>query len=371
MRQNENREMLNIEKIIQKAMGEKLLLRDEIIHLLSLENCDEIELLFRAARDLRKRYFKNKVFLYGFIYFSTYCRNNCRFCACRRSNFSARRYRKQKEEVLEAALCLAESGVHLIDLTMGEDPFFFAENGFEFLLEQVKRVKEETSLPIMISPGVVPDVVLKRISEMGVEWYASYQETHNPRLFAYLRPQQDYWLRMNRKRLARRLGLLIEEGILTGIGDSPQDRADSIEGMRELGAHQVRVMSFIPQEGTPLSSFPSPPRIQEMKMIAVLRLCFPERLIPASLDIDGIKNLRLRLDAGANVITSLVPPLKGLSGVSQATLDIDEGYRSVRGVLPILQECGLEPASVEEYCYWIRAKKNEPQKEINKLEARP
>ncbi len=75
-------------------------------------------------------------------------------------------------------------------------------------------------------------------------------------------------------------------------------------------------------------------------MIAVMRLLFPDRLIPASLDIDGVAGLQARLNAGANVVTSLIPPRLGLAGVAQSTRDIDDGYRTVAGILPLLEQIG-------------------------------
>ena len=78
----------------------------------------------------------------------------------------------------------------------------------------------------------------------------------------------------------------------------------------------------------------------ELLTIAAMRLAMPDRLIPASLDVDGIRGLERRLEAGANVVTSIVPPTVGLAGVSQAELDIDEGYRTVAGVLPHLDAAG-------------------------------
>jgi methylornithine synthase len=43
----------------------------------------------------------------------------------RRSNLSLARYRKTDAEIMETAHSPVESGVHLLDLTMGEDPAFF------------------------------------------------------------------------------------------------------------------------------------------------------------------------------------------------------------------------------------------------------
>jgi methylornithine synthase len=97
----------------------------------------------------------------------------------------------------------------------------------------------------------------------------------------------------------------------------------------------------------------SPSRMREILTIAVLRLLFPDRLIPASLDVDGLDLLQERLEAGANVITSLIPPKLGLSGVSQPTLGIDEGSRTVQGVAPMLDKMGMEVATNQDYFHWV------------------
>jgi len=95
----------------------------------------------------------------------------------------------------------------------------------------------------------------------------------------------------------------------------------------------------------------------ELKIIAVLRLLFPDRLIPASLDVDGITGLRSRIEAGANVVTSIIPPSLGLAGVAQSKKDIDAGFRTVQGVLPELDRMGLRAASREDYAAWVLAER--------------
>lgn len=348
-----------LEKILAKAYHQKCLSKAEMLFLLGLREKEKITRLFHVAQNLRWRYFGNKVFLYGFLYFSTYCRNYCNFCSYRAPNMSIRRYRKTESEIMKVALRLTESGVHLIDLTMGEDPFYYHKyTKLKHLVGLVGKIKRKTGLPVMVSPGVIPERILLAFADAGVDWYACYQETHNRRLFHRLRPNQSYDKRLGRKYLARELGLLVEEGILTGVGESGVDIVRSMEAMQDIDAHQVRVMSFNPQECTPMEGMLSPPRIREMIIIAVLRLLFPHRLIPASLDVDGLGGLQRRLEAGANVITSLIPPHTGLAGVSQASLDIDEGYRTVKGILPVLKRAGLRAASRKEYIHWVNNEKN-------------
>ena len=144
---------------------------------------------------------------------------------------------------------------------------------------------------------------------------------------------------------------------MTGIAESPEDIADSMDAMESLDADQVRVMSFVPQEGTPMQHVAAPPPTRELVIIALLRLAFPDRLIPASLDVAGLAGLRQRLDAGANVITSIVPPGEGLAGVANNSLDIDNGGRTVNAIRPVLESCNLRAASQDDYLAWIANRK--------------
>ena len=245
-----------------------------------------------------------------------------------------------------------------MDLTMGEDPRFHDSKNRELdaLVQLVKDIKAVTNLPVMVSPGVVPDEALAMLAAAGVTWYACYQETHNTTLFKTLRTGQNFEERLEKKRVAKKLGLLIEEGLLCGLGESSSDIAHSIQVMRTLDVDQVRVMKFVPQPGTPMAEHAEEASMRECLIIAVLRLSFPDRLIPASLDVDGLAGLKMRLNAGANVITSLVPPDYGLSGVAHSDLDIENANRTMAGILPILEACHLSAANSEDYLEWVRVR---------------
>jgi methylornithine synthase len=344
----------DVRELCRRALTGELLGEPELASLLAARG-DAAEVVFAAAREARARSFGDAVFLYGFIYFSTYCRNACAFCFYRADNDESPRYRKSLDEVVSICSDLAGSGVVLLDLTMGEDPVIHDDPGYAGLLELVAAVCADSGLPVMVSPGVVPDDVLAGLRDGGADWYALYQETHTPELYERLRTAQPFVARVAARRAARRAGLLVEDGLLTGIGDTAADRARSIATMRAAAWEQVRVMTFVPQAGTPLADVRPAGDEAELLTIATLRLAMPQALIPASLDVDGIRGLERRLNAGANVVTSIVPPTVGLAGVSQAELDIDEGQRTVAGVLPHLARLGLRPGTVAEYRAWLAA----------------
>ena len=88
-----------MQKILDKsAAGEELTLKD-VVRLFSADP-EEREFLFETARKIRDREFGDKIFTYGFVYFSTYCRNDCSFCYFRRTS-DLERYRKSVDEIVE------------------------------------------------------------------------------------------------------------------------------------------------------------------------------------------------------------------------------------------------------------------------------
>ena len=341
---------------MNEHISKETLNRERIIDILGSNDPSVLEELFRVARETRKNIFDNKIFIYGFVYFTTYCRNNCNFCYFRNSN-KIDRYRKSADEIIQLFKALKESGVNLIDLTMGEDEYYYKGN-FKSVIELARYIKEEMGMPVMISPGVINDSLIDEFYDAGVDWYALYQETHNRELFSTLRINQSYDERMNGKAYAKEKGMLIEEGLLAGIGESNEDIADSLIEMGRIGASQVRVMSFIPQKGSPMENVKSPDRNLELKIIALMRILYPWSLIPASLDVDGISGLKDRVNAGANVITSIIPPKTGLVGVAHSTMDVDDGGRTADEATKILKEMELVPATTKEYKEYLVVLKN-------------
>ena len=92
-----------------------------------------------------------------------------------------------------------------------------------------------------------------------------------------------------------------------------------------------------------------PDRLKELVIIALMRHLYPNALIPASLDVDGISGLKDRINAGANLITSIIPPRSGFMGVAHNTMDVDEGGRTVEEAASILNGMGLRIATTDEY----------------------
>ncbi|HOO04411.1 MAG TPA: methylornithine synthase PylB [Methanomassiliicoccales archaeon] len=343
-----------LDDILDRALAEEGPNLRETAFLLGLTQRQDLDRLYDTASKVREIHFSNEIFLYGFVYFSTYCKNRCAFCYYNCKNSVSPRYRKSPEEVLAISTMLERSGVHLIDLTMGEDPYYHGPVGWQRLVDLASKVHDTVGLPLMISPGVLPDRVLFDLTKAGVDWYACYQETYNRQLFRSLRVGQDFDVRLDQRLSAARLGMLVEDGMLLNVGESIGDRAYAIHQMKAYNMHQVRAMTFVPQVGTPLFREDRPTIEDELKMISVMRLVCQDRLIPASLDVEGTDGLKARIAAGANVVTSIIPPEGGLAGVAQHDLDIGNGRRTVPAVTRILETMDMEVASISHYKDYIQ-----------------
>ena len=83
---NQNQPSHKLANILGKADRKEVLKKEDIAFLLQQRQTGQINAIFQAARKLRYRHFGERVFLCGFIYISTFCRNNCSFCYYRSAN---------------------------------------------------------------------------------------------------------------------------------------------------------------------------------------------------------------------------------------------------------------------------------------------
>ena len=336
----------DLDTVADSIIRGRKLTDDNLRELLSLREEEDIQKLNYVARKVRDHFFGNKVFLYSFVYFSTHCKNNCAFCYYNKCN-DIQRYRLNMDEIRSIARAVKNENIHMVDLTMGEDPYFHNEP--ERFVDVVRAVKEETGLPIMISPGVMDDRTLAKLHENGANFLALYQETHDKDLYRKLRVGQSFEERLHAREFARDIGYCVEDGILTGVGNDIESTIRSLRGMKNGHPDMVRVMTFVPQEGTPLEKVSQISSLSELKIISVLRLMFPEKLIPASLDLEGIDGMVHRLNAGANVVTSIISSDSSLEGVVNYDRELEERDRDSKSVIKRLRTMGMEPASQEEF----------------------
>src|ERR1039458_1076897 len=85
--------------------------------------------LHEQARVVRDEVFGRRIFVRGVVEVSSYCRQNCHYCAMRRDNGLLERYRLAADELAELIIHHRPAAITDIDIQAGEDPAALARRG--------------------------------------------------------------------------------------------------------------------------------------------------------------------------------------------------------------------------------------------------
>ena len=298
-----------MEKIIEQLQKTKDL-PDDGLKILIESNKYEQE-LFERADSVRKEQYGTDVYIRGLIEFTNYCKNNCYYCGIRSGNKKVARYRLCKEEILYCCKCGHELGFRTFVLQGGEDNFFSDDLVCEIIYE-IKALYPDC--PITLSIGEKPYESYKAWFDAGAARYLLRHETADSEHYALLHPQS-----MSLENRKNCLWNLKKIGYQTGSGfmiGSPYQTTDlllkDLRFLQELQPDMIGIGPYISHQSTPFNNFKNGDLHTCLRLIAVLRLMFPNALIPATTALGTIdKNGReLGLKAGANVVMPNLSPLR-------------------------------------------------------------
>ena len=148
------------------------------------------------AAAVRKMYFGNTVRLYGPLYISNICINDCAYCGFRTSYHEHKRRRLTFDEIIAEAKIIKGYGMDSLLLVSGEDPVGVS---VDFLVKVVKELKKMFSyISIEIYPMDRDNY--RKLFEAGVHGLTIYQETYDQELYKKLHrrgPKTDYQNRLD------------------------------------------------------------------------------------------------------------------------------------------------------------------------------
>ncbi|MBQ6152487.1 MAG: [Ruminococcus sp.] len=268
------------------------------------------EELFKAADQIRREHYGDKVYLRGLIEFTNYCKNNCLYCGLRAANHSLDRYRLSKEEIL---LCCEEGyalGYRTFVLQGGEDPYYTDDRMADIISSIRARFHD---CAITLSIGELSRESYQRFFDAGANRYLLRHETASEEHYQKLHP--DRMLLENRKRCLfalKEIGYQVGSGFMVG---SPYQTTDhliaDLRFLQELSPDMIGIGPFIPHHETPFRDFQSGTAQLTLRMIAILRLMFPYALIPSTTALGTIdpQGREKGLKAGANVVMPNLSPV--------------------------------------------------------------
>jgi len=297
--------------ILDKALENIPLKKDELLYLLNLDSQQSCQLLYRSANFLRQKYHKNSCCIHGIIEISNHCQQQCTYCGISTHNKDLSRYRMTQEEIIETAVLAVERyGFQALVLQGGEDPGYSVDE----LAITIRKIKERVPVLICISFGEVGLKGLEKLYHAGARALLMRFETSNPKIFAQVHPGQKLKTRLEHIRKAHLLGYLIMTGALIGLpGQTNQDIINDIHLARELGAEMYSFGPFLPHPKTPLGNLSPSSEELVLKTLALARLIDSERakiLVTTALETLEPTIRKRGLLSGANSLMINVTPVK-------------------------------------------------------------
>ena len=301
--------------------------------LISAESA-EVAGLCAVAAGLRDRG-KGQVVTFSpkvFIPLTRLCRDFCGYCTFRQDPSSAASLYLTPEQVLDVARRGQQMGCTEALFTLGERPEqrypeakeWLERRGFKTTLEYLayvcRLVMEETSLLPHANPGTMSRREMTALQpcnpSMGLMLESTSDrlyQTGGPHEFA---PSKRPRVRLRTLEIAGELGIPFTTGILVGIGETRQDRIDSLLAIRRLQqAHghvqEVIIQNFRAKPATPMERQPDASQVEMLWTVAVARLLLgPDANIQVPPNLSA-SDYEIYLDAGIN----------DWGGVSPLTID--------------------------------------------------
>lgn len=313
---------------------------------LFLSNATPLDALLAAAGEIRDRgkgsivSFSRKVF----IPLTTLCRDYCSYCTFRKDPGQPGAHFMTPDEVLALAEQGRNAGCKEALFSLGDQPErifpeareFLRRQGFARTLDYVaamsELVLEKTGLLPHANPGVMDRSALERLKDSNAS-VGLMLENVSARLMRdglphAKAPDKVPALRLRTIEEAGKLSLAFTTGILIGIGETMEERIDSLLAIRALHEkyghiQEVIVQNFRAKPDIPMASQPEPSLEEMLRTLALARLILGEKIniqAPPNLSYGDFPRL---LDAGINDWGGISPVTKDFINPEAAWPQID------------------------------------------------
>ncbi|KIU06832.1 thiamine biosynthesis protein ThiH [Clostridium butyricum] len=281
-----NKELIN--KVIEKAKNCKGLSHREAALLLECELEEENEKIYKLAREIKQKFYGNRIVMFAPLYLSNYCVNGCVYCPYHHKNKHIRRKKLTQEEIKNEVIALQDMGHKRLALETGEDP---VNNPIEYVLESIKTIygiKHKNGAIRRVNVNIAATTVenYRKLKEVGIGTYILFQETYNKKAYEELHPtgpKHDY--AYHTEAMDRAMDGGIDDvgcGVLFGLNLYKYDfvgllmHAEHLEAAKGVGPHTLSVPRVRPADDINPDEFDNGicDEIFE-KIVAVLRVAVP------------------------------------------------------------------------------------------------
>lgn len=280
----------------------------DIKHLLSTSDPQAVDALMEEACRVRDEVYGRRVFMRGLIEVSSHCRNNCFYCGLRR-DVQCRRYRLDKEQILDCCRIGHQLGFRTFVLQGGEDAWFTDERVCD-IVSTIRAMFPDCAVTLSLGERSRESYAALRAA--GADRYLLRHETADAAHYARLHPSEmSFDNRMRCLQHLRQLGFQVGAGFMVG---SPFQTLDTIikdlQFIDRFRPEMVGIGPFIPASGTPFENHPAGSVELTVRLLAVIRLIHPHVLLPATSALGTLhpQGRERAIAAGANVVMPNLSP---------------------------------------------------------------
>ncbi|HIT89206.1 MAG TPA: [FeFe] hydrogenase H-cluster radical SAM maturase HydG [Candidatus Merdenecus merdavium] len=277
-----------INTILNKAREMKGLSHREAMVLLECDIKEINEEIYDLAREIKQKFYGNRIVMFAPLYLSNYCINGCTYCPYHYKNKTIVRKKLTQKEIEKEVMALQDMGHKRLALETGEDPM---NSPLEYVLESIKTIygiKHKNGQIRRVNVNIAATTVenYKKLKDAGIGTYILFQETYHKENYEKLHPtgpKHNY--EYHTEAMDRAMDGGIDDvgiGVLFGLNMYRYDfvgllmHAEHLEAAKGVGPHTISVPRIRPADDIDTADFSNgiSDEIFE-KIVAVLRIAVP------------------------------------------------------------------------------------------------
>ena len=284
---NKNNRAL-IESLIEKAALCKGLSHREAALLLECNQPDLTERIFHLAREIKQKFYGNRIVMFAPLYLSNYCVNGCVYCPYHAKNHTIARKKLSQEEIRQEVIALQDMGHKRLALEAGEDPL---RNPIDYILESIRTIygiRHKNGAIRRVNVNIAATTVenYRRLRDAGIGTYILFQETYHKENYETLHPtgpKSKYSYHTEAMDRAMEGGIDdVGIGVLFGLNTYRYDfvgllmHAEHLEAAFGVGPHTISVPRICPADDIETKDFPNAISDEMFcRLVAVIRIAVP------------------------------------------------------------------------------------------------
>ena len=277
-----------IESLIDKAALCQGLSHREAALLLECDEPELVQRIYRLAREIKRKFYGNRIVMFAPLYLSNYCVNGCVYCPYHAKNRTIPRKKLSQEEIRREVIALQDMGHKRLALEAGEDP---RNNPIDYILESIRTIysihhKNGAIRRVNVNIAATTVENYRLLKEAGIGTYILFQETYSKEHYEVLHPtgpKSNYAYHTEAMDRAMEGGIDdVGIGVLFGLNTYRYDfvgllmHAEHLEAKFGVGPHTISMPRICSADDINAGDFPNSISDEIFsKIVAVIRIAVP------------------------------------------------------------------------------------------------